>query len=119
MGGAATPAAARGLSVTGVKATIWEPNASARADGVEADGGKLDYSGFKTAFDGVAENELGDAQVEAVTTYNENLVFGLESGINKIRVYIWLEGQDVDCINNISFGDFSVNLAFTVPEVDA
>jgi hypothetical protein len=36
-----------------------------------------------------------------------------------VRVYIWLEGQDVDCVNQISFGDFSTTLAFSVPEVDA
>ena len=117
MGSAASPAAARGLTGEG-DIVIWEPNASSRADGVEADAGKLAYKGFKAGFDAVAENELGDEQVQAVETVNDAIDFNLKAGINKIRVYIWLEGQDVDCINNISFGDFTTNLAFSVPEVE-
>ncbi len=119
MGSAATPVAARGLTLASGKAQIWEPNASIRANGVEADGGKLDYKGFKTGFAGVAEASLGDNEVEAVETFfDAEYKIHLDTGINKVRVYIWLEGQDVDCINNISFGDFSVNLSFAVPEVE-
>jgi hypothetical protein len=118
MGCAATPAAARGLTGDGT-CLIWEPNASSRADGVEADNGKLDYKGFKTGFDAVAEDALSDAQVADVTTFDASQdIIDLKSGINKVRVYIWLEGQDVDCINNISFGDFTTNLSFSVPEVE-
>ena len=68
MGSAATPAAARGLTLASGKAQIWEPNASIRANGVEADGGKLDYKGFKTGFAGVAEalelSSLADSSSE-------------------------------------------------------
>lgn len=118
MGYAATPAEARALKGNG-DITIWEPNASSRADGVEADAGKLAYKGFKDEFEAVAEDELGDAEVATVTTINESVeLVQLKAGINKIRVYIWLEGQDVDCINNISFGDFTTNLFFSVPEVE-
>ena len=56
-----------------------------------------------------AENAFPDA---------DSFTFELEAGINKIRIYIWLEGQDADCINNISFGDFTTNLAFSVPEAE-
>ena len=119
MGSAATPAAARALKeVESLK--IWEPNATSRADGVEADAGKLPYDGFKAEFANIAEDALGADQVSAVTTLTEpsDFTFELEGAINKIRVYIWLEGQDVDCINNISFGDFTTNLAFSVPEIE-
>jgi hypothetical protein len=119
MGSATSPAAARALKAA-ESVKIWEPNATTRADGVEADAGKLAYSGFKTEFSNVAESALGDEQVAAVTTLTEasDFTFELEGAINKIRVYIWLEGQDVDCINNISFGDFTTNLAFSVPEAE-
>jgi hypothetical protein len=40
-------------------------------------------------------------------------LFTLESGITKIRVYLWIEGQDVDCENNASVGNISFNLQFT------
>jgi hypothetical protein len=119
MGSAAAPAAARALK-TPESIKIWEPNATTRADGVEAEAGKLPYDGFKAEFSNVAESALGEEQVAAVTTLTEasDFKFELEGAINKIRVYIWLEGQDVDCINNISFGDFTTNLAFSVPEVE-
>ena len=31
----------------------------------------------------------------------------------KIRIYMWLEGQDVDCEDNASYGDISFKLEFT------
>lgn len=37
----------------------------------------------------------------------------LEAGVNKIRTYIWIEGQDVDCENNASLADVSINLQLT------
>lgn len=118
MGSAATPAAARALKGEG-ECLIWEPNASTRADGVDAETGKLAYKGFNSEFESVPENELSDAEVSAVTTFNADQdIIELKTGINKIRVYIWLEGQDVDCVNNISFGDFTANLSFSVPEVE-
>lgn len=40
-------------------------------------------------------------------------VFTLKPGITKIRVYMWVEGQDVDCENNASGGDLSFNLQFS------
>ena len=122
MGNAATPAEARALTANGVKAMIWEPNDASRADGVDVDTvgtGKLAYSGFKPSFASVAESALGANEVEAVETFNADQdIIELKAGINKVRVYIWLEGQDVDCINNISFGDFSTNLFFSVPEAE-
>ncbi|MBR4308931.1 MAG: hypothetical protein IKT58_04955 [Oscillospiraceae bacterium] len=97
---------------------IWEPNATERADGVNVDkGNKVPYSGFKTTFESVAEAELGDSEVSPVETFiGDQKIITLQPGISKVRVYIWLEGQDVDCINNISFGDFCVNLLFSVPK---
>lgn len=40
-------------------------------------------------------------------------VFNLKAGITKIRVYIWIEGQDVDCENNSAVGDIEFNFQFT------
>ena len=37
----------------------------------------------------------------------------LAEGITKIRVYMWVEGQDVDCENNASGTDIGFNLQFT------
>ena len=41
-------------------------------------------------------------------------VFTLQSGITKIRIYMWIEGQDVDCENNASYDDIEFNIQLTV-----
>lgn len=40
-------------------------------------------------------------------------IFSLKEGITKVRVYIWLEGQDVDCENKSAIGDVIFNFQFT------
>ena len=40
--------------------------------------------------------------------------FTLNAGITKMRVYIWVEGQDVDCRNSISGAAFTAALNFTI-----
>jgi len=48
------------------------------------------------------------------SNFTENVeVFNLKAGITKIRVYIWIEGQDVDCENNSAVGDIEFNFQFT------
>ena len=46
----------------------------------------------------------------------EQNIFTLSSGITKARVYMWIEGQDVDCENTASGTDISFNLQFQVAE---
>ena len=41
-------------------------------------------------------------------------IFSLSAGITKVRVYMWVEGQDVDCENTASGTDISYNLQFQV-----
>ena len=43
---------------------------------------------------------------------NEKL-FDLTPSITKVRIYMWIEGQDVDCEDNASYGDISFRLEFT------
>ena len=45
-------------------------------------------------------------------TTNTSL-FTLTSGITKVRVYMWVEGQDVDCENNASGGNIKFDLKIT------
>ena len=46
--------------------------------------------------------------------FTNNLpIFTLKGGISKYRVYMWIEGQDVDCENNASVGNISLNLQFS------
>ena len=41
-------------------------------------------------------------------------VFSLQSGITKVRVYMWVEGQDVDCENTASGGNINYDLEFSI-----
>lgn len=40
-------------------------------------------------------------------------IFSINQGITKLRIYMWLEGQDVDCENDASVGSISLNLQFS------
>lgn len=43
-------------------------------------------------------------------------VFSLKQGITKVRVYLWIEGQDVDCENTASGADIRYDIQFSVKE---
>lgn len=45
-------------------------------------------------------------------------VFSLRSGITKIRVYMWVEGQDIDCENAASGAFISYKMGFTLDDED-
>ena len=40
-------------------------------------------------------------------------LFTLEAGITKVRVYMWLEGQDVDCENSAAIANLTLALQFS------
>lgn len=45
----------------------------------------------------------------------DGTIFSVKAGINKVRVYLWLEGNDVDCVDAISISNgLSVALGFEV-----
>lgn len=49
------------------------------------------------------------------TDFDTNIeLFSLPRGITKIRVYIWIEGQDVDCEDNSSVGDIDFDFQLSV-----
>jgi len=48
------------------------------------------------------------------SNFDSNIeIFSLKAGITKVRIYIWIEGQDVDCENNSAVGDIEFNFQFT------
>ena len=63
------------------------------------------------------EEDGYDAYLAEVTTSAStgDTYFTLSAdSYTKITVVIWLEGQDADCLNEISGGSFAVKLGFTV-----
>ena len=70
-----------------------------------------DASGAADYFADVRPNISTTAAGILRTKYER--VFDLEAGVTKVRIYMWVEGQDVDCEDNASGGSVSYNLQFS------
>ena len=66
------------------------------------------------------ELDSGTTEKASLTARDGSTELGLESNrISKVRVYIWMEGQDPDCISMASLGDkLNVNLKLTKDKTD-
>ena len=100
--------------------------------GVSATGNSdsVPYYGVKAAFaydsavsgSGTPLNSTDSSKFAAVTpdlkttaANAQNFAFySLPVGVTKIRVYMWVEGQDIDCENTASGGKISFNLGFSL-----
>lgn len=135
-----TPGAAQALR--GNEAMmIWEPNENTHTAsaidnarnvyGLEigANHAKLAYKGVLSAFDKAAQVQLNSTDADKfgeVTTVgtptagisDEQFLeaFTIAEGVTKIRIYMWIEGQDVDCEDRASGGSISYNLQFSINE---
>lgn len=117
---------------------IWEPNYDVHSAAAvnhardtygittqESNADILTYSGIKT--DITKENNIlvGDATQAKNETYFTNVTpefktieanttsfkfLTLQVGITKVRIYMWVEGQDVDCENSASGDNIDFNL---------
>lgn len=114
LGSAETAKGAQDLTgATTNPVVIWEPNSTTRSEAYQNAYGtgnndkQMTYNGISSV------NGEGVPTLSAVSASDNtsNLaICSLEAGYNRIRVYVWLEGQDVDCLNEISGGGFIVNL---------
>lgn len=133
--GAATDAI-QGLVPNGT-ACIWEPNddvhTAAAVSAASSIYGKkttttkadpLPYYGVKAVTaKPVPLNSTDEASFAEVTpsiqtkeaNEAENKVCDLKKGITKVRIYMWVDGQDVDCENNASGSDITYDVQFSIP----
>lgn len=118
---------------------VWEPNANHHyQNGIDAakefygltitDNQILDYEGIKAAIPESLKLQLGAPNATYFESLGEKLIrsskdvsgtanlFHIDSGITKIRIYMWIEGQDVDCENEVSGTSFETILNFTATE---
>lgn len=137
----ATMAEAQALNgATNADVVIWEPNndvhtASAVKYAQDTYGktttagpgaAALTYNGVKAEFSTPLALNSEDANYFAAvtpkfsTTKTNGIapdgylnLLSLEAGITKVRVYMWVEGQDVDCEDNASGSQLSYNLQFS------
>lgn len=120
---------------------IWEPNYDTHSEhgiknakevyGIDVNPNNNKQILYDGIFANITKNDkiiIGDANhnnypslfkrvnVDYLTSSNfdENVeIFSLKAGITKVRIYIWIEGQDVDCENNSAVGDIEFNFQFT------
>ena len=52
----------------------------------------------------------------SATTSHYPELLSLSAGVTKVRVYMWVEGQDVDCENNASGTNLSYTIALTLDD---
>lgn len=82
------------------------------------------YLGLNAAFaspdltTGAVNDTTHAAKVTTVTGATGVSALGTmtQDCITKYTCYIWIEGQDVDCANDVASGKFNVALKFSLPE---
>lgn len=105
---------------TGVSITEGDEGASVAYYGVKATiADPIDIKGINT--DGADPQYFTKMQGAGLTSTNKGAnetanFFHIDEGITKVRVYMWVEGQDVDCDNSASGTDISFNVQFNAPE---
>ena len=95
---------------------ITENTANLSYDGIKAEFTDSEAVTFEKANKTNYPNYFDTVTPKILTTTNNTDYkdfIELQAGITKIRVYLWLEGQDVDCENGASVGDLSFNLQFS------
>lgn len=118
-GSSQTPGAAgiTNLASTAKEAVIWEPNATQHTqdalnrgaqDGQKSAANGVNLTGVRTA---ISLPEAVSKTVDQVATDGLKIT-DMTQGYHKVRVYIWLEGEDIDCANDISGGSVKVDLKF-------
>lgn len=70
--------------------------------------------------DGVGKSTIAKelAKINEFTYIGDAIhkVFSLKAGITKVRMYMWIEGQDVDCEDDASGSNIAFDLQLTVKE---
>lgn len=128
------------ISTAGGSVTAWEPNADWHTlNGVnnatslgwatltaESSCTPVKYSGAYAPAEDVVLNkatateastyfkEVTTKTSKKADTPNIEMAEKLQSGITKCRIYLWVEGQDVDCENNASGTNLKYDLGFSL-----
>jgi predicted ribosomally synthesized peptide with SipW-like signal peptide len=93
------------LTYDGVKAAITEAN-NIKLTAANATANATQFQAVTPAL------QTKDTWTGAAPTQYLSL-FTLQAGITKVRMYVWVEGQDVDCENTASGGNIIFNMQIT------
>ena len=136
-GNVANGATADAIALTGAtSAIIWEPNNNAHTTsgianaannyGISIDATSVvaNYQGVNAIIPVAANVPLNSNDTTYFQTVTPTIktgtaptgtstLFTINAGITKVRIYAWVEGQDVDCENDASGTDVTFNIKFT------
>lgn len=99
-----TTTGASQLAYSGVKAEIASENNVL----VNTSGATAYTTNYSSYFDTVT---VAYSTIAGFSTRQQ--IFRLQAGVTKVRIYMWIEGQDVDCENNASGGTITYDLQIT------
>ncbi len=78
--------------------------------------GDATAANYSSLFDAVTINKLIASDNDTAQSGTHTELLTLKPGVTKLRIYMWIEGQDVDCENKASGGTIIFNLGFEVDE---
>ena len=115
--GTVTKGANPAQATSGSEAVIFATNEDARntqpiaSTGMSAEIAEDAYTVPKSS---AGDITIADNYNCAVDTGAEDQVIIITNGVNRIRVYIWMEGQDANCTDSLQSQLVSANLVFTL-----
>ena len=74
----------------------------------------LSAAGEYTVADGAYTVSSSNSYQCSVDTGSEDVTMTLKPGVNQIRVYIWMEGQDANCTDNLMSQYISANIIMAI-----
>ena len=115
--GTVTKGANPAQATSGSEAVIFATNEDARNTQPIASTGmsaEIAEDAFTVPKSSAGDITIADNYNCAVDTGAEDQVINITSGVNRIRVYIWMEGQDANCTDSLQSQLVSANLVFTL-----
>lgn len=88
-------------------------NAAGHKDTLPLNGASATEADMKNV---ILNTDTAAPQGKVYWSDDETKTFDLDAGITKIRVYIWAEGNDIDCRDSIASSELSVAFKFAVAE---
>ncbi len=66
-------------------------------------------------YNNIVSNVVYTAAIESnIATNATNATIPVEAGVSRVRVYMWMEGNDVDCANDIAGSTINFNLVLEI-----
>jgi len=102
---------------TGNGYVTWDGVSGTIADGAEIPWANTNATDTAAKFTTMTSNlTRTDADFSAGTGTPTDIGLSLSAGVTKIRVYLWMEGQDIDCDTYASGSNITFNIGFTLDQ---